>query len=105
MMSMCALTPSTFCLNDCWNPDVTDKTTTSASTPIDTPTIETAVNPEKTLSSRKKRNRMSAGSDTLVPMTCALPCAPKTAASASAERKPKSSVRTSTARPWRRRYK
>ena len=48
-----------------------------------TPTIDTAVKPEKTLSRRKKRKRISAGKETLVPITCVLPWAKKTAASAS----------------------
>ena len=61
-----------------------------------TPTIDTAVKPEKTLSRRKKRNRIIAGNDTLVPITCASPCAKKTAASAMADRRPKSSGQESS---------
>ena len=80
MTMTCALTPSTFCLNDCWKPEVTDSTTTSASTPMVTPMIETAVKPEKTLSSRKKRKSRIAGSARLVPTTCASPCEQNTAA-------------------------
>ena len=103
MTMTCALTPRTFCLNDCWKPEVTDSTTTSASTPMVTPTIETTVKAEKMLSSRQKRKTSRIGSARLVPTTCTWPCVKKTAASASSRSAPKMIVTSGTVDPWRRR--